>query len=126
MTTQRTGEQRIGGPQVGLTGDEALEMAQALPGVVTRPSGDYTAVRVSGKGFGYLLPDGSRLMVKATLDEQAAWVAEDPDTYSATHTSGRFGWIMVRLDRARPDELSELITEGWRLTAPVRLFRSVR
>ncbi len=110
---------------MGVTGDEALEMAQALPGVVALPSGDYTAVRVSGKGFGYLLPDGSALMVKATLDEQAAWVAEDPETYSATHTSGRYGWILVRLDRARPDELSELITEGWRLTAPARLARSV-
>ena len=110
----------------GVTAEEALEIALALPGVSSRPSGDYTAVRVSGKGFGYLLPDGSRLMVKATLDEQAAWVAEDPATYSATHTSGRYGWIMVRLAGVERDDLSELITEGWRLTAPARLIRSAR
>lgn len=58
--------------------------------------------------------------------EQAAWVAEDPRTYSATHTSGRYGWIMVRLAGVGRDELSELITEGWRLTAPARLTRSAR
>jgi len=103
-----------------------LEIALALPGVSAQPSGDHTAVRVSGRGFGYLLPDGSQLMVKATLAEQAAWVAEDPKTYSATHTSGRYGWIMVRLARVGWDELSELITEGWRLTAPARLTRSAR
>jgi len=110
----------------GLTVDDALEIALALPGVSSRPSGDYTAVRVSGKGFGYLLPDGNQLMIKATLAEQAAWVAEDPATYSATHTSGRYGWIMVRLSGVGRDELSELITEGWRLTAPARLTRSAR
>ena len=107
-----------------MTGDEALEIALELRGVSQQPSGDYTAVRVSGKGFGYLLPDGTRLMIKSTLDEQAAWVAEDPGTYSATHTSGRYGWIMVRLAGTSRDELAELITEGWRLTAPARLTRS--
>jgi len=108
----------------GVTADEALAVALALPGVSSQPSGDYTAVRVSRRGFGYLVPDGTGLMVKATLDEQAAWVAEDPGTYSATHTSGRYGWIMVRLAKVGREELSELITEGWRLTAPARLTRS--
>jgi hypothetical protein len=78
------GIQRGGAQRAGVTGDEALAIALALALVSQQPSRDYTTVRVSGKGFGYLLPDGTR-------------------------------WIMVRPARVRHDELTELITEAWRL-----------
>jgi len=108
---------------IGVTADQVLEIALSLPGVQRQASGEHTALRVSGKGFGYLGPEGDRLQVKSTRDEQAAWMAQDPATFLASWGAGRFGWIDVVLARTRHDEVTELITEAWRLTAPARLTR---
>jgi hypothetical protein len=105
----------------GVTADQVADIALSLPGVQRQASGEYTAFRVSGKGFGYLAPDRQRLQVKSTRDEQAAWIAQDPETYSASWASGRFAWVDVVLARAQRDEVTELITEAWRLTAPAKL-----
>jgi hypothetical protein len=108
---------------MGVTADQVLDIALSLPGVQQHASGEQTALRVSGKGFGFLGADGHRLLVKSTRDEQAAWIAQDPETFFASWESGRFGWIGAVLARARHDEVNELITEAWRLTAPARLAR---
>jgi hypothetical protein len=110
-----------GGP--GVTADQVVDIALALPGVQRQASGEYMAFRVSGKGFGYLGPDHQRLQVKSTRDERAAWIAQDPETFSASWASGRFAWVDVVLARTQHDEVMELITEAWRLTAPARLAR---
>ena len=110
---------------IGVTVDQFFEIGLALPGVKRRDSGEYVSLRVSDKGFAYLSPDGARFQVKATRDEQEAWVAENPAAYSKSWASGRFGWIDVVLARSRTDEVTELITEAWRLTAPVRLARQL-
>ena len=107
----------------GVTADQVLEIALSLPGVQRQASGEHTVFRVSGKGFGYLGPNGDRLQVKSTREEQAAWIGQDPETYGPSWASGRFGWIDVVLARTRHDEITELITEAWRLTAPARLAR---
>ena len=33
-------------------------------------------------------------------------------------TAGGFGWVVVYLSKIDTDELSELVYEAWRLTAP--------
>jgi hypothetical protein len=106
-----------------VTADQVLEIALSLPGVQRQASGEQTAFRVSGTGFGFLGPEGDRLLIKSTRDEQAAWVAQDPATFMASWSAGQFGWIDVELARTRHDEVAELITEAWRLTAPARLTR---
>ena len=50
-------------------------------------------------------------------------MAQDPATFFASWSAGQFGWIDVVLARTRHDEVTELITEAWRLTAPARLTR---
>lgn len=108
---------------IGVTADQVGEIALSLPGVQRHASGEYTAFRVSSRSFGDLGPEGDRLQVKSTTDEQAAWLAQDPATFFASWGSGRFGWIDVVLARTRHDEVTELITQAWRLTAPARLTR---
>jgi len=110
---------------MGVTADQVSGIALSLPGVQKQVGDRYTVFRVSGKGFGYFGPDEQRLQVKATRDEQAAWIAQDPETFSASWASGRFGWVDVVLARARHDEVTELMTEAWRLTAPARLTRQL-
>jgi hypothetical protein len=60
--------------------------------------------------------------MKALREEQEALVAEDPEVYSPSWSSGRFAWLEVKLAIADDGELRELLTEAWRLTAPKMLI----
>lgn len=102
--------------------DEFLQMVLALPEVTEREAwSDLTGFRVRDKGFCYLNEAEGFVMLKATREEQAALIAEDPETYSPSWASGRFAWLNVNLATVDPEELSELVTEAWRLSAPKRL-----
>ena len=99
-----------------------MDIVLGLPEVTqsdTHPT--LTGFKVRGKGFCYLNEDDGTAMLKATRDEQAALVAEDPEVYSPSWASGRFAWVGINLAKADPEEVAELVTEGWRLSAPKRL-----
>lgn len=81
--------------------------------------------RVRGKGFCYLQEADETVRVKTTLDERTALIAEDPETFSPFWEGGRFAWVEVRLATVDPAELAELVTEGWRMTAPKRLAKEL-
>ncbi|MUN39143.1 MmcQ/YjbR family DNA-binding protein [Actinomadura litoris] len=106
--------------------EEFLKAVLALPEVTERDAfGGMTGFRVRGKGFCYLNePDGT-VLLKATREEQAALVAEDPETFTPSWASGRFAWLEVDLATVDPDELQELVTEAWRLSAPKRLTKTL-
>jgi len=99
-----------------------LKTVQGLP-EVTRNDGhpNLTGFRVRDKGFCYLHESEETAMFKAAREEQEALVAEAPDVFSPSWASGRFAWVEVRPARADPEELVELLTESWRLSAPKRL-----
>ncbi|HEU4423523.1 MAG TPA: MmcQ/YjbR family DNA-binding protein, partial [Pilimelia sp.] len=62
-----------------------------------------------------------RMTLRLTPQEQAAVLAEDPETFSAKGHWGRLGWTFVNLPTVDPEQLRELITEAWRGKAPKRL-----
>ncbi|MEW2352622.1 MmcQ/YjbR family DNA-binding protein [Spirillospora sp. NPDC029432] len=103
--------------------EEFLEVVRGLPEVEQREgwSEEMSGFRVRGKGFCYLDEAEATIMLKATREEQAALVAENPEVFAVSWTSGRFGWVTVRLDAVDPGELAELVTDAWRLSAPKRL-----
>ncbi|NKZ03480.1 MmcQ/YjbR family DNA-binding protein [Actinomadura latina] len=102
--------------------EQFLETAHGLPEVTENESyGGMTGFKVRGKGFAYLNEAAETVMLKATRDEQAALVAEAPDVFSPSWASGRFAWVNVNLSRVDREELAELVTEAWRLSAPKRL-----
>jgi hypothetical protein len=105
----------------GVTIEELLEIAAELPEVQTKPWSSWTALNVRGKGFGWISEEHETVTLKSTLDEQAALVAIDPDTFAASYTSDSTAWLRVSLPKVARDELVELVTEAWRLTAPRRL-----
>jgi len=45
----------------------------------------------------------------------------DPDTFSPSAYTGRYGWVRVRLPGLSPELAERLIRNAWRLTAPKRL-----
>lgn len=104
-----------------------LEIAHGLPEVTENESfGGMTGFKVRGKGFGYLNEATETAMLKATRDEQAALIAEAPEVFSPSWSSGRFAWVNVNLIRVDPEELAELVTEAWRLSAPKRLAATLQ
>jgi hypothetical protein len=108
-----------------LSFDDVIEMALRLPEVDLREWTNWTSIRVRGKGFAWLSEREGSFNLKALRDEQQALVAEQPEVFSESYTTGRFGWVTVRVDRVDPEEMRELVTEAWRLSAPVGLAREV-
>lgn len=98
--------------------DEFLEMLDRLPGVTMSHGGEWVGIKVRGKGFAYLWEATETVGLKATIEEQIALVAERPEVFEVQFTAGRFGWVVVHLDRIDADELFELVAEAWCLTAP--------
>jgi hypothetical protein len=103
---------------------DAFELVDQLPEVTRSDNGRYWRLQVGDHTFGYLWEPTRTVGLKQTLAEQLALVAERPDTFEVQFTAGAFGWVVVRLDGVERDELSELVFEAWRLTAPATLVDS--
>jgi hypothetical protein len=104
-----------------MTGEDLRRIALALPEVEEKVTWEVDITfRVRDKIFAIMGPDGEQASVKATLEAQQALVGSDPETFSVSHYTGRFGWTTVVLGRVEPDELRELVEDAWRRTAPKR------
>ncbi len=102
-----------------MDGEAVAKVLLGLPGVEEHEGwAGQPAFKVRKKGFVYLSADGTSVMLKALREEQEALVAENPEVYTPSWASGRFAWLEVDLAAADEEELRELLTEAWRLTAP--------
>ncbi|HEY4018834.1 MAG TPA: MmcQ/YjbR family DNA-binding protein [Pseudonocardiaceae bacterium] len=99
-----------------------FRIIDALVEVERAEGRDYSSYSVRGKRFGYYWPRTKTVGLKQTLTEQLALVAERPDVFEVQYTSGGFGWVVVYLAGIDADELTELVFEAWRLTAPEELI----
>jgi hypothetical protein len=99
-----------------------LRLVEALPEAGSAVCANWTAFSVRDRKFGYLWPRTRTAGLKQTMSEQLALVAERPEVFEAQFTAGGFGWVVVHLDGIELDELSELVLEAWRLTAPEDLL----
>ena len=99
-----------------------IELVHQLDDVTQHDRERWSAFDVGRKTFGYLWPRTRTVGLKQTLSEQLALVAERPDVFEVQFTAGGFGWVVVHLERIDLDELSELVLEAWRLSAPERLL----
>lgn len=99
-------------------------MVDGLAEVERAQAREYTSFSVCGKRFGYYWPRTRTIGLKQTLSEQIALVSERPDVFEVQFTSGGFGWVVVYLQKIDVDELSELVYEAWRLSAPEALVEA--
>jgi hypothetical protein len=103
--------------------DVLQKVLAGLPGVEEHEGwAGQPVFKVRNKSFLYMSEDETRLHLKALREEQEALVAEDPDVYAPSWAGGRFAWVDVDIAGADGEELTELITEAWRLTAPKYLI----
>jgi hypothetical protein len=106
---------------VPVTYGQVRDMALVLPGaeeVLTW--GTDTTFRVRGRMFAVTAPESSYATLKASPEDQAELIADDPQTFAVAPYTGRFGWVRVELSRIEPDHMRELIVEAWRRTATHR------
>jgi hypothetical protein len=96
------------------------ELALGLPGAEERETWGHPTFRVRDKIFTSMSDDAAIATVKASPEDQAVLVGNDPETFGIASHVGRYGWTTIRLDRVDPDELRELVVEAWRRTAPKR------
>ena len=102
--------------------DTVRKMALALPEAEERETWGTPTFRVRNKIFAMFSEGGREVWLKSTHDEQRALVAMNPDTYFVPPYVGPSGWVGVLISAASDrDEIRELLTEAWRLTAPKRL-----
>jgi hypothetical protein len=110
---------------VAVRTDEFFAMVDALAGVEQVEGERYTSFRVRGTRFGYYWPRTQTVGLKQTLSEQQALVSERPNVFEEQFTSGGFGWVVIYLEGIEADELSELVFEAWRLSAPGDLIAAM-
>ena len=96
------------------------KLALALPGAVETETWDTATFRVRNRIFAMLGDSSREIWIKSTHDEQRALAQMDPDTFSVPPYVGPSGWVGARLARVDRDELAELLTEAWRMTAGKR------
>jgi hypothetical protein len=96
-------------------------MALALPDAVEQETWGTPTFRVRRKIFVMFSDEQREAWVKSTHDEQRALTQMNPETFFVPPYVGPSGWIGVRFRTVDRDEMRELITEAWRMTAPKRL-----
>jgi len=102
--------------------DTVRRFAMTLPEAEERETWETATFRVRSKIFMMFSEHERHAWVKSTHDEQQALVAEDPGTFFVPPYVGPSGWIGVVIHTVDRDEMCELVTEAWRLTAPRRLL----
>ena len=96
----------------------------ALPEAEEKPFGGHTApsFRVRDKLFVMTSEDGTSMTMKARPGVQQVLVGDDPSRFFVPPYVGTKGWVGIRLDVDQDwDELSQLVEESYRMTAPKRL-----
>lgn len=106
----------------------ASDICHSLPEATTsRRTGQHTAFEVRGKKFAYFLVDhhgdGRIASCKAALGVQDALVESDPLRFFVPAYLGPKGWVGLDLGVGEVDwdGLRDLLTESYRLIAPMRL-----
>ncbi len=97
--------------------DAVVELAGELPDIVLKEYRHWTSITFRGKGFAWVDHEADKAMVKSTHEEREACVATNPGVYGEGWESRTTAWISIRLDRADPEEIYELLAEGWRMTS---------
>jgi hypothetical protein len=100
------------------------EIALSMPDAIEKETWGHPTFRVRNKMFASMASDGSTGTVKSTMDEQQALTQSEADTFFVPAYVGQHGWIGITLERVDQDELRELVTEAWRMTATKKAVRA--
>jgi hypothetical protein len=102
--------------------DDVRRIALSLPATTEKPSYGTPGFRVADKLFARMHEDPDVLVVYcADVSEKDALIAARPDVFFTTAHYDGHALVLVRLSRIGADELTDVLTESWRVRAPRRL-----
>jgi hypothetical protein len=106
-----------------VTEEDIRRVALSLPGSVEKPYNHLPSFRVRGTLFLRIheLPDAFFVRC-ADLEERDELLEAEPGAFFITPHYGSYPAVLVRLNRIDLDEMTELVTEAWRLCAPKRML----
>lgn len=107
---------------------EVRRVALALPGAYEKASfDDAPSFRTKPRMFCWIRTDYQPTLVLfvASVEEKEALIAADPDVYFTTAHYDGAAIVLARLDAISLAELTEMITESYRLRAPRTLVRQL-
>lgn len=105
-----------------ITADQVRELALSLPETVEKPEWGRPCFRVEDKIFASLRDGDAELSLKVSPETRTTLVESDPDTFSVPPHYVRSPMFIVRLASVSADQMRELLTDAWRMTAPPRLL----
>jgi hypothetical protein len=105
-----------------ITEHDVRRIALSLPHTTEKSSYGTPGFRVKDKLFARIREEGDVLVVfVASLEEKAVLIASDDEKFfTLPHYDGHAS-VLVRFGAVDPDELTELLTESWRVRAPAKL-----
>jgi hypothetical protein len=107
-----------------ITDDDIRRVALSLPAASEKPSYGTPGFRVSDKLFARIREEGDLMVYVADEGEKRALVESEPDKFFTTSHYDGHATVLVRFAEVDIDELTELLTEAWRLRAPTKLLRA--
>ncbi|MGW7460464.1 MmcQ/YjbR family DNA-binding protein [Streptomyces sp. NPDC054797] len=107
-----------------VTTEDVRRLALGLPRTEEHLIRDRVKFRIGSLVYLALSRDETELGFAFPKEERAALVAAEPDKFFLPRASDlRFHWAEARLAALDLDELTELVTEAWRLVVPARVAR---
>jgi hypothetical protein len=103
--------------------EDVRRVALALPGSFERPSfGGRPSWRTKPRMFAWIRdePEGLVVWVESLEDKDALLASAPEKFFTTSHYDGQ-PIVLVRLGAVERSELTELVTDSWRLRAPRRL-----
>jgi hypothetical protein len=100
-----------------MTFDAVRKIALALDNVEEGTSYGTPAFKVHGALMARLRDDIGALVVRMSIDDREALMADDPETYFITDHYLKYPWILVNLARVHPDAMRDLLRSAWRSAA---------
>jgi hypothetical protein len=104
------------------TWSDVVELGLRLPEVEESTWYGTPALKVRGKGFCRLRTNPDALVMRVIdLGDAEALVKGRPDVFFTTPHYDGWPYVLVRLDQVSPEQLGELVEDGWRIQAPGRV-----
>ena len=107
------------------TESDVRAIALALPETEERPSYGTPGFRVKDRLFARIREPGVLVVWCADEAEKDFLIRAEPEKFFTTPHYDGHPSILVRLEAVGRDELTELLTDSWRVRAPKRLAASL-
>ncbi len=104
------------------TVDEVRRLALSLPRTTEGLVGDRVKFRVGRLVYASISADETLMGFAFPREERVALIASDPEKFlMPIRSDERYNWVRVRLAAIDEAEMTELVTDAWRMVVPKRV-----